>query len=273
MFDTLIHKWLSVPYRLHVKKRKAATRPRATIVFLHGIGNKGESWDDIISQLPQDVTAITVDLLGFGNSPRPIWAKYDVRTQARAVITTLIGLHIRGRVTIVGHSLGSLVAIEVTKRYPAIVKSLLLCSPPLYDTEKDKIRLVTAALGQIRRNPERFVKLVAIAKKYKLANKSFSVTDENVHSYMETLQASILTQTSLSDAVGIRKPIVMIYGSADPWVKKRNLTSVVNGNSHASLVTIRAGHEVRGPYGKVVVREINRSILKRKAKKNTATKR
>lgn len=264
MFDTLVHKWLRVPYRLHVKKRRAVSRPRATIVFLHGIGNKGESWDSVIAQLPDDVTAITVDLLGFGNSPRPTWAKYDVRTQARAVITTLIGLHIRGRVTIVGHSLGSLVAIEATKRYPALVKSLLLCSPPLYDTEKDKIRLVTAALKQIKRNPERFVKLVAVAKKYKLANKTFTVTDENVHSYMETLQASILTQTSLNDALTIRKPIVMIYGSADPWVKKRNLTSVVRGNKRASLITIRAGHEVRGPYGKVVVRAINQNILGRK---------
>lgn len=264
MFDTLVHKWLRVPYRLHVKKRKAVSRPRATIVFLHGIGNKGESWDRVIAQLPDDVTAITVDLLGFGSSPRPTWAKYDVRTQARAVVTTLIGLHIRGRVTIVGHSLGSLVAIEATKRYPALVKSLLLCSPPLYDTEKDKIRLVTAALKQIKRNPERFVKLVAVAKKYKLANKTFTVTDENVHSYMETLQASILTQTSLNDALTIRKPIVMIYGSADPWVKKRNLTSVVKGNKRASLITIRAGHEVRGPYGKVVVRAINQNILNRK---------
>lgn len=261
MFDTLVHKWLRVPYRLHVRKRKAVSRPKATIVFLHGIGNKGESWEGIISQLPDDVTAITVDLLGFGSSPRPAWAKYDVRTQAKAVITTLIGLHIRGRVTIVGHSLGSLVAVEVTKRYPALVKSLLLCSPPLYDMEKDKVRLVTAALKQIRRNPQRFVKLVAVAKKYKLANKTFTVTDENIHSYMETLQASILTQTSLNDLLKIRKPTVMIYGSADPWVKKRNLTSVVRGNPRASLMTIRAGHEVRGPYVKVVLRAIHQHIL------------
>lgn len=261
MFDTLVHKWLSIPYRLHVKKRKATKRSRATIVFLHGIGNRGESWDDIISQLPSDVTAITVDLLGFGASPQPTWAKYNVHTQARAVITTLIGLHIRGRVTIVGHSLGSLVAVEVTKRYPAIVKSLLLCSPPLYDMDKDKIRLVTAALKQIKRNPQRFIKLVAVAKKYKLANKTFTVTDENVHSYMETLQASILTQTSLNDALRLRKPIVVIHGSADPWVKKRNLNSLVNGNPRASLITVRAGHEVRGPYAKVVLRAIHRHIL------------
>lgn len=261
MFDKLLHKWLNVPYRLHVEKRKATKRSRATIVFLHGIGNKGESWQDVISQLPDDVTAITVDLLGFGKSPRPTWAKYDVRTQARAVITTLIGLHIRGRVTIVGHSLGSLVAVEVTKRYPAIVKSLLLCSPPLYDMNKDKIRVVTAALKQIRRNPQRFIKLVAIAKKYRLANKTFTVNGENVHSYMETLQASILTQTSLNDAMNIKKPIVIIYGTADPWVKKRNLTSLVQANTGASLITTRAGHEVRGVYVKVVLRAIENHVL------------
>ena len=261
MFDTLLHKWLNVPYRLHVEKRKSVKRPRATIVFLHGIGNKGESWQDVIAQLPDDVTAITVDLLGFGKSPRPTWAKYDVRTQARAVVTTLIGLHIRGRVTIVGHSLGSLVAIEATKRYPAIVKSLLLCSPPLYDMNKDKIRVVTAALKQIRRNPQRFIKLVAIAKKYRLANKTFTVNGENVHSYMETLQASILTQTSLNDAMHIKKPIVIIYGTADPWVKKRNLISLVRGNSRASLITTQAGHEVRGRYVKVVLKAVNEHVL------------
>lgn len=235
-------------------------------MFLHGIGNKGESWDDVISRLPDDVTAITVDLLGFGSSPRPTWAKYDVRTQARAVITTLIGLHIRGRVTVVGHSLGSLVAIEVANRYPALVKSLLLFSPPLYDLEKDKVRLVTTALKRIKRNPERFVQFVAVAKKYKLVNKTFSVTDDNIHSYMETLQASILTQTSLNDVRALRKPVIMVYGTADPWVKKRNLTSVVRANPRASLITIQAGHEIRGPYGKLVVRTINQSILSGKTK-------
>ena len=89
------------------------------------MGNSGESWDDLITKLTKsDVGArvISMDLLGFGKSPSPRWLKYDVAIQAKSVIFTLLRAGVRQPLIIVGHSMGSLIAIEITKRYPLLVK-------------------------------------------------------------------------------------------------------------------------------------------------------
>ena len=85
--------------------------------MIHGIGNSEESWNEVIKRLPDTIRVVTVDLLGFGKSPKPRWAMYNASTQARAVRKTLLQLGLFGKFHIVGHSLGSLVAIEMARRY------------------------------------------------------------------------------------------------------------------------------------------------------------
>lgn len=89
MFDRIIHRWLKIPYThftwKHYRKPK---KPRATVLFIHGIGNSGDAWKDVIERLPKDVRIISIDLLGFGKSPRPKWAIYNTKTQANAVLAT-----------------------------------------------------------------------------------------------------------------------------------------------------------------------------------------
>lgn len=257
MFDSLIHRWLRIPYTLYVQTDHVPRKYTKTVVLLHGIGNSGATWEKVNAKLPEDVRVISLDLLGFGNSPRPAWATYSVRTQARSVIATLASLKLRGRVTLVGHSLGSLVAVEVTKRYSPLVRSLVLCSPPFYDENTDKNHLLKVAFHQAKRNPESFVYLARLAMKYNLINKSFHVTEENIAPYLATLGASILKQSSLQDAKQIKKPMVLLFGSLDPWVKKRNLKQIAAASPNAELRTVLAGHEVRGLYIDEVVEAIS----------------
>lgn len=256
MLDTLIHRWLRVPYQLHVHAHRTSKRHRRTVVLLHGLGNSGAAWDEVIEKLEPNIRVISLDLLGFGNSPRPTWAVYNVRTQARSVIATLLSLRLSGRVILVGHSLGGLVSIEVAKRYPLIIRSLILCSPPLYDQSSDSNLLIKSAFRRAKRHPERFLRLAAIAMKYNLVNKSFRVSDENIEPYMATLGASILNQTSLDDVKKLNKPITILFGTVDPWVKKRNLKSVIKANPRAELRVFLASHEIRGPYVQQVVKAI-----------------
>src|SRR5690606_16332795 len=145
------------------------------------------------------VRVISLDLLGFGNSPRPAWATYSVRTQARSVIATLASLKLRGRVTLVGHSLGSLVAVEVTKRYSPLVRSLVLCSPPFYDEYTDTSILLIVACHKAKRTTYRVVYLDKRAMKYYLLDKSFHVIEETIAPYLVPLGARILKQSSLHD--------------------------------------------------------------------------
>jgi len=266
MLDKTIHKWLRIPYTLHVRIQKKPKKSRATVLFIHGIGNSGDAWSDVIAKLPKDIRVVTIDLLGFGKSPSPHWAIYSAKTQANSVLATYLKLRLTGPVIIVGHSLGSLVAIEVAKRYPLLVSSLILCSPPFYRSDDTAGRLLSSdtilknLYRSVQKYPEQFVKLSAIAMKYGLVNRAFSVTEDNVESYMAALEAAIINQTSFNDALKLRVPTQIIRGSLDPAVIGRHLKDLAKANSKITLRTIAAGHEVKGLFVPAVVRAVTGTL-------------
>jgi pimeloyl-ACP methyl ester carboxylesterase len=272
MWDLIVHKWLRVPYTLHVTVDRKVKRPQATVVFLHGIGLSAHSWNEVIAKLPSDIRVITVDLLGFGQSPKPHWPIYSVRLQARMIIATFLRLRIKGPVILVGHSLGALVAVEIAKRYPLLVRSMVLCSPPFYKQDALTKRLIPHAENvlkdiykAIHKNPEQFVKISQLAAKYGLVNKSFSLTNDDVHSYIGALEASIINQTSLRDAIKLKRiPMQVIHGALDTVVIGKNLKYLARHNPNATFATVVAGHEVRGLYVPVVVKAVQSAINTKK---------
>ena len=101
MWDRIIHHWLRVPYTLHTTVDRRVKKPKATVVFIHGIGHSGEAWQEVIDKLPNDIRIISIDLLGFGQSPKPHWAIYSVRLQARTFIATILRLRINGPISLI----------------------------------------------------------------------------------------------------------------------------------------------------------------------------
>lgn len=270
MFDRILHKWLKLPYTLNVRHISRPKRPVATYIFIHGIGNSGDAWNDVILGLPNNVRIITVDLLGFGMSPHPTWATYNATTQARSVIATLLKLRIIGKVVLVGHSLGSLVAIEVAKKYPVIIDSLLLCSPPLYATDGTQSRLPIQLDSMLRaiyestlKRPGQFVAIASFAMRYNLVNKSFNVTNENVHTYMTALEAMIINQTSFDDVLQLTVPVHIMEGTLDPFVLHSRLRRLTKQNPNITLQTVLAGHEVRGLFIKALTKRITIDLQSR----------
>ncbi|MGK2895983.1 MAG: alpha/beta fold hydrolase [Candidatus Saccharimonadales bacterium] len=266
MFDTIIHRWFKVPYRLHVEYHGRVKHPRATVVFLHGIGNTGESWRNVIEGLPKDIQAITIDLLGFGKSPKPSWATYDAKTQARGVLRSYFMSRRPGKVMIVGHSLGALTAVEMAKRYPLIIDSLVLCSPPFYDVSDSPSRLpktdkMLRSLYQAAlRYPDQFVRLVGFLTKYKLTNPSFNVTADNVGSYMAALETMIINQTSLEDARKLTIPTHILYGILDPVVVGKNIKALTKITPSVTAVPVLSGHEVTGRMVTATVKAIKERL-------------
>lgn len=264
MFDTVWHRWFRVPYTLHVFHEVRVKNASTTLVFLHGIGNSSHSWDDVIDLLPDGVSAniVALDLLGFGESPQPDWAVYSAATQAKAVAKTLLVRGFHKPVILVGHSMGALVAIEYAKRYPLAVRSLLLCSPPIYNVDaSDDKKLFAERDEQLRRlyefaikNPDNIVRFSELAKRYKILNPHFDVDHLNVDSYIAALRTNILSQTSLKDILSIEKPIHIIYGTLDPFVNAHNLKKIAKSAKRVSLTRFIGGHEIVGRYAKRVVR-------------------
>lgn len=273
MFDTIWHRWLRVPYTLHVYRQSVVKKPVATLVFMHGIGGSARVWDEVISRLRRDVNVVAVDLLGYGDSPRPDWAKYDAATQAKALAKTLLGLGITQPVTLVGHSMGGLVAVEFARRYPLVVRSLIICSPPLYnvDSSNDK-KLFALRDTQLRRlyefaikNPKNIVRVSKLAKRYKLLHPEFDVDNINLDNYILSLRANILNQTTAHDIIKIKRPIHILYGLLDPFVIGENIQNAAQSSVYIKPEKFVGGHEVIGRYVGRVLKAIDRQLEEKTA--------
>ena len=111
---------------------KVFGRGPRTLVFIAGLGGTTRYWDARIGPLCRNHRIVLVDLLGFGESPKP-WAKYDVERHVDALDSALADF---GPITIVGHSLGALLAIAYAARHPERIDSTVLISLPYFDSQE-----------------------------------------------------------------------------------------------------------------------------------------
>ncbi len=109
--------------RLNVLELKGSGE---TIVFLHGLGGTTRYWSSMLPKGRLEGRIVLVDLLGFGDSPRP-WFRYTVERHLAALHEVLQQY---GQIVLVGHSLGAALALIYAARYPETVKGLVLISLP-----------------------------------------------------------------------------------------------------------------------------------------------
>lgn len=96
-------------------------------VLLHGLGGTHRYWT--CGPVPFALSGhrtVLIDLLGFGESPKP-WMRYSVERHVAALHASLAG---ERSLTLVGHSLGAALALAYAARYPSVVRRLVLISLP-----------------------------------------------------------------------------------------------------------------------------------------------
>ena len=257
MFDRLIHHWLRVPYTLSVHYFANPKRSRGTILLLHGLGTSWKTWEPVANKLPENYRVLAVDLLGFGDSPKPSWKQYDIPTQARSVAATLMRQGIVGPVTVVGHSMGSLIAIELAKRGSLVkVRSLVLCSPPIYRPQIDPKARPERALRRLyafaHQHPKSSKKLLQLADRYNLwPDRGFKADGLSAESFLNALSAAIINQTTIDDVSKLSLPISILSGKLDPLIVEANLRALakVRANITHTSMTMQA-HEITELYAK-----------------------
>lgn len=109
---------------LRYTEQGRANRP--AVVLIHGYSDSWFSWSRILPLLPSAVHVIVPDLRGHGDSDRPR-SGYGMRQLALDVLELM---DVKGieRATVVGHSLGGLVAQQVALAAPERVERLVLVS-------------------------------------------------------------------------------------------------------------------------------------------------
>ena len=95
------------------------------VLLLHGIGSSGSAWEKQIDRLCDCYTCAAPDLPGYGDSPDPQKIGLD------AIVDEIVSLLRGGAANVVGVSFGALVALGLARRYPALVRSLVLADATL----------------------------------------------------------------------------------------------------------------------------------------------
>jgi pimeloyl-ACP methyl ester carboxylesterase len=127
--------WLEVDWRRHLHR---VGLPGATvnyveigegppIVFVHGISGSWQNWLENLPHFARNHRAIALDLPGFGASPMPSWT-IDMFAYGRLLHDFCEKLGADGGATLVGNSMGGLVAAEAVLSAPGRFDRLVLVS-------------------------------------------------------------------------------------------------------------------------------------------------
>lgn len=103
------------------------------IAFLPGLGLTTRYWEPRIEPLAASHRLLLVDVLGFGRSPKP-WTTYSVERHVESLHAVLRD---QGPLTVVGHSVGALLAVAYAARHPRNVDRLVLVGLPYFHGETE----------------------------------------------------------------------------------------------------------------------------------------
>lgn len=106
------------------------------LLLLHGMLGSHRYWDGVLPVLSAQHELILVDLLGYGESPKPA-IEYTVDQHIAEIekVTQLIQKDSFQGI-IVGHSMGAFLALNYAITHPGKIKKLILINPPMVTDEE-----------------------------------------------------------------------------------------------------------------------------------------
>jgi pimeloyl-ACP methyl ester carboxylesterase len=115
--------------RGQVEYRAAGDERNPAVLMLHGLGSSSAGYRAQFAGLSQDFHVIAWNAPGFGGSSPIPGHNASIDDYADALETFLRALRVERLSVLVGSSWGSVVALAFTRRYPALVGSLVLSAP------------------------------------------------------------------------------------------------------------------------------------------------
>ena len=211
---------LSTGIRIHYAEQGDARGE--PIILLHGYSDSWFSFSRVLTPLARDARVYALDLRGHGKTDKPM-SGYLMGDLASDVIAFMDAKGIV-RATIVGHSMGSLVAQQVALAAPSRVSHLVLVGAP--PTGKDLVGwedLANAVAALPDPVPEAF------AREFQVSTVHTSVGDEFMNNAVsESLRlparvwrelAAGMAATTLDRALGKSGiPILILRGEKDAYV-------------------------------------------------------
>jgi pimeloyl-ACP methyl ester carboxylesterase len=227
-----------------------------TVVFIHGALNDHSVWAPQVAGFAcaganARFNALAPDLPGHGDSAGP--ALHSIEALADWTVALLDAAAIEDAV-LVGHSMGSLIALEVAFRSPARVRKVALLGTAF------PMKVSDALLATALEDEQRAIDMVSQWSHSASANWSASLQpgvdlvdrSRQLMRRLSAANADHLLHTDLSAcntyangdaaAKSLRCPALFIIGSADKMTPARAAAGLIAAIPHAQVVTLNAGH-------------------------------
>lgn len=210
------------------------------VVLLHGWGDSGQTFSELIEKLEDKYEVLTLDLPGIGHTQAPttVWG---LDNYAGFVQTWLQKIGIKDVYAVIGHSNGGAIAMHgVAKNLLKPKKLVLLAAAGIRTNHKIRRKLlkVVSKTGKVITSP------LPHHTKIKIRNRFYKRIGSEIGLFpdMEATFRKIITEDTQSDAKNIKVPTLLIYGDSD------KTTPVLYGKIFRSLIkeskleTVDAGH-------------------------------
>ena len=116
--------------------------------MIHGMLGSHHYWDEVVPKLSENHQVTSNDLLGFGESPKPE-ISYTVEEHLKEIskVTTVVEREQApgqdNRWVLVGHSMGSFLALNFAIAHPEKIEKIILINPPMR-TDEDSLKKAIA---------------------------------------------------------------------------------------------------------------------------------
>lgn len=132
-----------------------------TIILIHGLTANARFWDAIATRLMSNNRVIAFDLRGRGDSEKP-FEGYDVMTHAND-IQALYNRYGFEKATLIGHSLGAMIAVCFAGTYPEKVNKLVLIDGG-EDLHPEVAQLLTPSIARLDKEYNSFSEYITALK-------------------------------------------------------------------------------------------------------------
>ena len=222
------------------------------LVLLHGLTGSLHYWKRNLESITTTHKLLLVDLLGFGDSPKP-QSDYSlsIQLQALELILNKEGFN-DGNIIIAGHSMGAMISLAILEKQPTWFKAGIFISIPVYKNADEFKEIMSSHSFVDRISTSKFSKYICMihpifmSRAFKPDNLTDDVyEDAKKHhwmSYYYSLTKVILKTDLYAIVKKIKdKDVLFIHGEKDTTAPLENALKLSREFKNAQIITSSEG--------------------------------